>query len=245
MRKAFKEYTEPFRKYGDMMIFKINHAYRVSSLCGRLAQKTGLTKEEVKLLEEGGLLHDIGRFEQWKEYGDHQDAKTIDHGDYGVELLKKDNFIDKFTKNNHETIYTIVKYHNKYSVPSTLPDNIKTYLDIVRDADKIDVLYAMVIDELVCDDNNKEITDVVMEQARNKVLIRNKDAKTPYDWIAVNLAFIFDLKIKESFNVVKENDYHNKIIDKYMNKTSNKETQKQLEELRELVNNYIEERLTC
>ena len=51
-----------------------------------------------------GLLHDIGRFEQLKRYNTFVDSKSIDHGLLGYEILKEDNYINKYIDNKNKNI---------------------------------------------------------------------------------------------------------------------------------------------
>ena len=45
-----------------------------------------LEKEDIKLAELIGLLHDIGRFEQLKRFNTFVDKKSINHGEFGGEI---------------------------------------------------------------------------------------------------------------------------------------------------------------
>ncbi len=243
--EVFKTYTEPYKKYGEMIDLKIDHTYRVRELCGKIARGLGMPKAKVELLELCGLLHDIGRFEQWRLYKSYVDHKTVDHGDFGAEVLSNNNIINKFTTENQDMIIKIVKYHNKYRIPKTLKEQTRYYIDIVRDADKIDSLYILDTKELFYEAKKDIITKEVLNQFRKKEMITRKKMKTDIDFLALELAFIFDLKYKQSFEIVKENNYVNIIIDIYKNSTSNNELLNQLEEMRSILNNYVKEKLTC
>ena len=56
----------------------------------------GLDKADTDLAWLIGMLHDIGRFEQLKNYGTFSDADSIDHAHYGVHLLFDEGLIWKF-----------------------------------------------------------------------------------------------------------------------------------------------------
>ena len=138
--EEFLKYATPYEKYGEKIELKIKHTMRVKKISKDLAESLNLSKEDVDLAEYCGLLHDIARFEQWKRYGTYDDLKSIDHGNLGYEILKKDHFINRFTKKNHNTILLAVKYHNKYRVPKTLNERNRLFANITRDADKLDIL---------------------------------------------------------------------------------------------------------
>ena len=85
----------------------------------------------------------------------------------------------------------------------------------------------------------------VFNNIKNKKQIKRVDVKTRADEIAVRLGFVFDLNFKESFKILKETNYINKMLDIQLKDTNNKELVKQIEELRLFVNNYIEEMIKC
>ena len=243
--EEFIKYTNKYKKYGFMMNLKINHTFRVEKLCERIAISENLNKEDVELAKLIGLLHDIGRFEQWRIYKDDFDPKTVDHAKYGVEVLKENNFIKKFTNNNPDTLYKAIKYHNKYKVPNTLSDRNKLFANIIRDADKIDIFNLFIIKELTPKTNNSKISDKVYKSLLDKEAINIKDMKTKADDLALKIGFIFDLNFKESYRILKETNYLNDVIDIHIKETENEELKKQLKVLKDFTNNYIEERITC
>ena len=243
--EQFMKYTNPYKKYGSKIDLKINHTVRVKDLCIDIAKNLNLSEEDIELAAFCGLLHDIGRFEQWKRYETYNDLISIDHGELGVEILKKDKFINKFTDKNHNTILKAVKYHNKYNVPKTLTERNKLYVNITRDADKIDILYLFVNGGLVTNTENTKMTDKVFSSLMRKELIRKKAVKTKADEIAIRLGFVFDMNFKRSYEILKETDYINKMLDIQIKESKNNELNNQLEELRKFINQYIEEMITC
>lgn len=116
---------------------------------------------------------------------------------------------------------------------------------MIRDADKIDILYSLSTEELIYENDNKTISDEIMKQIKRKELVNKINIQSSIDWVVVDLAFVFDIKFKKSFEIMKEKNYHNKIIDIYSKKIKQKDDVKKLEEIRVLINNYIEEMLTC
>ena len=140
IEKAKLEFDNYAKKY-DMEDETINrkyyHTYRVMKISGEIAKSLNLSEEEVELAKVIGLLHDIARFEQYKKFQTFSDLKSFDHGDYGAEILKKDNFIRKFVENNQydSIIIKAVKNHNKFKIEKGLTQNELLYSKIVIDAD--------------------------------------------------------------------------------------------------------------
>ena len=104
--KTFADYTEVYDSKDEKVRLKIEHTYRVSSLCEQIAQSLDMEEADVDLAWLIGLLHDIGRFEQLKNYGTFNDEQSIDHAQYGADILFKQgrlwDYIDKSDSNQSE-----------------------------------------------------------------------------------------------------------------------------------------------
>ncbi|MED9920299.1 MAG: HD domain-containing protein, partial [Megasphaera sp.] len=64
----FKSYAANFDAADEGVSLKLAHSLRVSSWCDRLARALHLSPDDVDLAWLIGVLHDIGRFEQLREY---------------------------------------------------------------------------------------------------------------------------------------------------------------------------------
>ena len=214
-------------------------------LSEEIAKSLNLSEEDVELAKLCGLLHDIGRFTQIRDFDTYNDLVSLDHGDLGAEILKKDNYINKFTNKNQDNIIKVVKYHNKYRVPKTLSEKNRLLTKIVRDADKIDILFLLVNKETYNSIEYTSVSKEVYNDILNKRLVRNVNVKTSADEIVREIANIFDISYKKSFEIIKERDYVNKIFKIQLERTKNEEFTKQLKEMQLMLNNYIEEMLEC
>lgn len=241
----FKKYTENYLSYGDQIDLKINHTFRVVDLCEDIAKSLNLSDEDIELAKICGLLHDIARFEQYKQYNTFADRKSIDHGDLGYEILTNNDFLNKFkyNKSDKDTILNSVRYHNKLSIPENLSERDILFLKILRDADKIDILYLYNIGDITINIGDEEFSKETIELLRNNKNIDRFLIKTKADILSVSLGFPFDINFPVSIKTLKDKDYLNKEIDYYINITENNKTKKQLEEIREIINSYIEKRL--
>ena len=243
--EEFKIYTDSYIEISDNCVRKIDHTFRVMELCKKIALSLNLNKEDISLAMLCGLLHDIGRFEQWKRYNTFVDGKSIDHGDLGVEILTTNKFLRKFIDSEEfdSIILNSVLFHNKYNISNELSEREKLFCKIVRDADKIDILYLYTIGHLSVDTNNEIFSDDVLNSLRNNKLIERKMKKTKADTLSVSLGFVFDINFKKSIEILKKNNYINKEIDIYKEKTNNLDFINELEEVRLIINKYIESRL--
>ena len=118
------------------------------------------------------------------------------------------------------------------------------FAKIVRDADKIDIFYEAV--EMFWKGKEQEvensiISQDVIEQIKKCSQTKRKIQESAIDNVMRVIAFIFDLNFKPSFEILKEEDYINKIIDRYDLK--DKYTKQKVEEIRKIANVYIESKI--
>lgn len=243
-KKEFLRYTEKYDLENENIELKQQHSLRVMSISKEIARRLNLEKEEVDIATLIGLLHDIARFEQYTKFYTFKDLQSFDHGDYGVEILNKDmrKYID--TDKYDTIIKKAIKNHNKYQIEKGLTEKEEQFAKIIRDADKIDIFYESV--EMFWKGkenqiNNSKLSERVIEKFENREMIKRKknssNIQTVDDVIGI-IAFIFDINFKESFEILKEEDYINKILDRF--NFENIETRNKVEEMRKLANMYVE-----
>jgi len=243
-KDEFMKYTNNYDIENENIERKIYHSLRVMEISKKIATNMGLENEKIELATLIGLLHDIGRFEQFKIYQTYSDLESIDHGDLGADILKQNNFIRNFIKEAKydEIILKSVQNHNKYKIADDLNKEEKLFCKIVRDADKIDILYEAI--EIFWKKGREEIqndliSDKVYNEFLNKKLIK-KDKnmkKNGIDKLVLMLAFVFDINFHESLEILKKEDYLNKILNNFDFKRQ--DTKEKIENIRNVLNLYL------
>ena len=248
IEKAEEEFKIYSKKY-DMNEYKISmkyyHTFRVEKICGEIAVLLGLEQEKINLAKLIGLLHDIARFEQHTIYGTYDDLNSIDHGDLAIEILKKGNYIRKYidTDKYDEIILKAIKYHNKYSIGNDVNKEEELFCKIIRDADKLDIFHIKVNETLGAQKEeieNELITKETFEQFMKKEVVDRKNVKNDLDRVVVLLAFIYDFNFMESYKIVKEHNYIDRVIDLFNFKE--KDTINKMKLIRKTANEYLEEK---
>lgn len=219
-KNEFLKYTENYDLTNENIKRKQGHSIRVMNISKQIAIELKLSEEQIEVATLIGLLHDIARFEQYTQYQTYNDNRSFDHGDYGVKILDKD--IRKYieTDKYDDIIKKAIKNHNKFEIEEGLNEEESLFAKIIRDADKIDILYETIEifwkgEEKTI--NNTEISPEVMEKfEQNKLIKRDKNKIfCGMDKIMSVLAFIFDINYKPSFRIINENDYINQIINRF------------------------------
>lgn len=237
MNEEFTQFTHNFDFKEKEIKRKYFHSLRVQTLCENIAKEEKLPDDKIAIISAVGLLHDYGRFYQWTKYHTFSDQKSIDHGDYAVDELFNKNHIKDYVKNkkDYSTIYNAIKYHNKYAIPKELKKEDQIMCKIIRDADKLDILYIYTLAGLTSYEKG-EITPDIATQFKNHELILSVNRKSKIDYILQTLALVYDLNFSYSFKYLKSN----KTIDKIFKQVLNKE---KLEPYFIEINKYIDNKI--
>ncbi len=190
---AFAEYVRNYDPSDEKIKLKIDHTYRVAGLCQRIAESLGLSEPDVDIAWLLGMLHDIGRFEQIRRFGTFNDAQSVDHAEFGADLLFREGFIRKFAEGYYEEcelarsgneeaeqiiknnehhnkdtglLEMAIRQHNKYRVKEALTERQRMFCDILRDADKVDIF------KVNADIPMEIIYDVTTEELKNGVITK-------------------------------------------------------------------------
>ena len=235
--KVFNEYVKKFDLKEKSLIRKFHHSYRVMEFSMKIAESLNLNEEDVKLASIVGLLHDIGRFEQWTKYKTFSDQKSIDHGTLACEILKNEILNQLNLSEEGKNIILMATYnHNKFEIESNVKDRELLMCKIIRDADKLDIMK----EQIQPLDKNYAINQSIFKCILNQQLISIHLVKTPLDYLFLKLSFVYDLHFKYSFEFLLDkniitNGIH--ILELYSN-TNQKELEFNLKK-------YVKERLSC
>ena len=242
-KEEFLKYTSKYDLMNKRQKGKQEHSLRVMEVSKKIAKKLNLSEEKIQLATLIGLLHDIARFEQYKQYNTFKDSQSFDHGDYALNILEKDIRkyiqIDKYDN----IIKKAIKNHNKYKIEDGLTEEELLFAQIIRDADKIDIFYESAYifwkgEEKRVDESF--ISPETLAKFKELKQIKKQPGKQilPIDEIVLLIAFIFDINFKESFEIIKKEDYINISINRYDIKDDF--SRKSLNEIRKIANEYIE-----
>ncbi|MBE6155628.1 MAG: HD domain-containing protein [Firmicutes bacterium] len=207
----FEEYVKGYDFNNDKIVRKYKHTLRVKALCEVIAEDLNLNNEQKKIASLCGLYHDIARFEQATRYNSFDDDKTIDHGDLGYEIFLNE-FADKLQLNQKDRmiIAKSILYHNKYDVEAVSEEEL-LFIKIVRDADKIDILYQYANVPGMLRDGKSAISIKCHEEFMKHHPLKWGDIINKRDGILLSLAFVWDLNFPCSFKIIKENKYYEKM----------------------------------
>lgn len=243
---AFREYTTQYNASDEKVKLKIDHTYRVCGLCQQIATQSGFDENDIELAWLTGLLHDVGRFEQLKRYGTFIDAQSIDHAEFGADILFQEGKIRDYIEDTleDELLEKTVRCHSAYRVPANYTAREKKIADLLRDADKIDILKVNIIvpfEEIynvtTYDLKHCKVTEEVMQAFFEEHAVLRSLKKTPVDNIVGHISLVYELVYPISRKLVCEQGYLNKLMDF---QSELPETNVQFAKIREKMAAYME-----
>lgn len=224
----FKEYVNGFasddQDVQENIDLKKNHTLRVCNAILDIGNSIDLNEEEMNIAEACALLHDIGRFEQYRRYGTFADSKSENHAALGVRIIREHGFLNNFAPEAQKIIIRAVGCHNMFSIPDKNNRDWILFLKLVRDADKVDILY--VVTEYYKNSvsgSNKVLelhlpdTDIISENiyaplAKGQIaLVENLCSLN--DFKLYQMGWIYDMNFSRSLQIVRERGYLEMIRD--------------------------------
>ena len=237
VKRAFVAYTANYNVDDPKIRLKIDHTYRVAGLCEDIAQTVPGVDVDIAWLS--GMLHDIGRFEQVRRYNTFTDSKSVDHAAFGADLLFADGLLDSFGGYDKEcktVLETAIRNHNKFRIEEGLSDMDIAYCQILRDADKIDILrvnYETPIEDIYNVSSEElmdaEVTEEVKQGFREKHAIPREVRKTPVDLLVSHISMVYELVYPISRKIIREQGYLKKTMEF---ESRNEDTRKWFEYMR-------------
>lgn len=208
MKEEFDKYVNNYDLNNSDIKLKYNHSYRVMELSRKYATLLGFNEYDIELATLIGLLHDIGRFEQLKQYNTYNDSKSIDHALYGVQELFDKGLIKNFW--NNEDDYEIIKFsilnHNKIKIPDINDERMLMHAKLIRDTDKLDILFLEgYLNELNIKATDDNITKEVLEQFKQHKTVLKENEKNKNDGIVLTFSFAFDINYDVCLEELKRN----------------------------------------
>lgn len=234
--KEFIKYSKNFDLGNSHNMSDFHHAFRVMEYAKDISRSLKLSKEDVKLACLCGLLHDIGHYQQRTKYGTNNDSISVDHGTLGSDILLRNNYISKYTRNKKEQdiILTSIKNHNKYSIELGLGEKELMFARITRDADKLDIIKEQ---DMELKATIERMNPNLINEVLNNQLCAHKYIVYPQDKIMREIGFIYDIYYPYTFKFLIEN---NVIMDKIDLLETHLKDVSQVEKVKYHVQEYME-----
>jgi len=227
-KRWFADYVAGF--YGDdehvntNLKLKENHTYAVCGQMAYLTERLGIGEQDSLIAQTTALFHDVGRFEQFAQYGTYNDLKSVNHSQLAIDVLRQDGVLDELSERERSMIQTAIKFHGSKRLPADLDGETELLAKLLRDADKVDI-YRVVIeaykkhmadpgqfnlafefpDEAYCSPH-------VVEAILKGRLLDYSELRTLNDMKLLQLGWVFDVSFAETLVKIHERQYLEQIV---------------------------------
>ena len=212
----FRAYTRGFETEGGglkpLLALKWSHSFSVSREAGRIARGMNYEPKRILHAEILGLLHDVGRFPQYRDFGTFYDAASVDHGELGWETVSGSRILYSLDEDERLAILDGIRYHNKKEIPLDIRRSSLGMARLIRDADKLDVFEVVqryleegrIRELLPRIPETWEVSGGVLDSLMDSGRASYSQVRSVGDFLLVQLSWIFDLNYPPSFRRVLE-----------------------------------------
>lgn len=118
---------------------KVVHTRKVCEVMELLTSGEGVAPEEARIAAAIALLHDVGRFPQYRRWRTFRDSHSDNHARLSVEVMREQGVLNDLPLAERLQIEEAVRFHNLRDVPRRLEGEAGFFLRLIRDADKLDI----------------------------------------------------------------------------------------------------------
>jgi len=228
-RTWFDDYVAGF--YGNDKFINANlklkeqHSRRTCQEMRYLADKLALTDNQKRVAEVIAIFHDIGRFEQFVRYRTYNDFRSVDHCLLGLEVLREAKVLDEVAGEERKFIERAIEYHGRKDLPADSDGQYLLFSRLIRDADKLDVLYVVTeyyrqyrdnprefMLELEFPDNPKYSAEVVEAILRGELIDYSK-LRTLNDMKLLQLGWVYDINFTATLERIRHRKFLETLLD--------------------------------
>jgi hypothetical protein len=195
---------------------KEKHSERVAAECIDLAASLDLEQHDIRIAGIIGILHDIGRFPQFARYGNYIDGRSGNHGKLGASVISETGILSCISPKHRDIIINTVSMHNRHAIPENITGCELTFLKLIRDADKIDIL-KVVTEHYTGKNREKAIqielpeTGIISQKILDAVLSKKNagysDVRSIDDLKLMQIGWVYDFNFPRTCRIVKERNY--------------------------------------
>ena len=240
--RVFENYVKQYDMNNVNVKMRYFHSLKVMEIARDLAIKTGyFNEEEIVVCELIGLFHEIANFDSVNSYRvneqfEDDSLKTID-------VLFKQGLIKDITSNSNynDIIKTSILSYNKDDLPTDIDSKTRVFCKIIKDAHRID-MFRIALNYPYFDMHIDNFPSaMVYDQFKLFRFINSKMTENDSDEVLAILSNVFALNLKYSYEILKESNYINGVIDMlYFN---DKKIETFFKQIGSVLNSYINRKI--
>ena len=226
----FEQYAESFLHQDNLLhhavVLKREHTRRVCDEMDLLCKSMGADNENKHVCKTIALLHDVGRFEQFKRYQTFADRLSVNHAVLSLEIIEQFQLLKDYSAYDRQNILDAIRYHNVLVVPEALDDHARFLCHLIRDADKLDIFRIAVahyadpqpehdkIFGIGFPDIPEPVSAKVCESVYQGCMVDYAHVQSLNDFKLIQVGWVYDLNFPESLSLLKSRGHLLSIIER-------------------------------
>lgn len=219
----FDGYVEPFletdQEGAGNIRLKIVHTRKVCEVMALLCEGENLSSGETRIALAVALLHDVGRFPQYRRWRTFRDSESDNHARLAIEVIRKEKLLEGLDPAEQLLIEEAVRFHNLLELPGKVRSPDQLFIKLIRDADKLDIWRVFVeLQNLPPDQRASAATlgfpdlpEVVSAACLNSLaagtIVRLDSVRTLNDLRLLQISWAYDLTCSTARKILLERGY--------------------------------------
>jgi hypothetical protein len=226
IRKWFDDYVEAYYDIDPEglknIILKVEHTRKVCEVMDLLTTGERLSPEDAGVAAATALLHDVGRFPQYRRWRTFRDSDSDNHARLAVEVIREQGVLKGLDAGEALLIEEAVRFHNLLQPPKQFHSPTDMFIRLVRDADKLDIWRVFLEESSLPPEekasavylglpDTKEFSSVCLAALIAKKVVQLKECRSVNDMKLMLISWSLELGFATSYRLLLERKYIPKI----------------------------------
>ena len=219
LHRWFDSYVQTYNDIDEEgfrnILLKVEHTRKVCEVMALLAVGEGLTPEDSRIAAAVALLHDVGRFPQFRRWRTFRDSDSDNHARLGVEVIREQGVLDRLPAAERLLIEEAVRFHNLLALPLRFRSPKPLFIRLIRDADKLDI-WRVFLDYFRQPDDQRPsavtlgfpdlpgVTPACVRELAAGRVIRLEDIRVLNDFKLLQISWVYDLNFRSAYRLLRE-----------------------------------------
>lgn len=222
LEQWFSEFTAGFADLDPEGLrnirLKEEHTRRVVACMAEIAEGEGLDAPQTRTALSIALLHDVGRFPQYRRWRTFRDSESDNHARLSIEVIRKARLLAGLSEEELLLIEEAVRFHNLLEVPQRFASSTDRYIRLIRDADKLDIWWVFLEYYRQPQEERAsavglgfpdlpEVTPACLNALAAGQIVRLDQARVLNDFKLLQISWVYDLQFATTKQLLRERGY--------------------------------------
>jgi hypothetical protein len=178
-----------------------------------------LSENEARIASAVALLHDVGRFPQYRKWRTFRDSDSDNHARLAIDVIRSEKLLAAIDPSEQLLIEEAIRFHNLLESPAMVKSPTRKFINLIRDADKLDIwrvfveLLAQPPEErasaatLGLDDLPGTVSDDCIAMLNSGSIVHLDMVTCVNDFKLLQISWIYDLTSVTSRQILRDRGY--------------------------------------